>query len=59
VQEDERLAFTDDLVAELDSIDPGDTGGIRRHRHIALAAAGAVVDDRRSGLTGTDGLDGR
>jgi len=57
VQEDERLAFTDDLVAELDPVDPGDTGGIRRHRHIA--AAGAVVDDRCSGLTGTDGLDGR
>jgi hypothetical protein len=40
VQEDERLAFADDLVAELDPVDPGNTGDIRRHRHIVLAVAG-------------------
>jgi hypothetical protein len=39
VQEDEGLAFTDDLVAEFDPVYPGNTGGFRRHSHIVLTGA--------------------
>ena len=34
VQEDERLALPDDLVTELDPVDAGNAGRVRRHRHI-------------------------
>ena len=56
VQEDERLAFTDDLVAELDLVDSGNAGRIRRHRHIVLPVAGASLGPRSSSLAVTDGF---
>jgi hypothetical protein len=36
MEEDERLAFTGDLISELHPVDPGNTEGIRWHPHIDL-----------------------
>jgi hypothetical protein len=53
VQEDERIAFTDDLVAELYLVDSRNAGCIRRRRHIVLPVAGApwssVLESRGDG----------
>src|SRR5439155_10640490 len=38
VQEEERLTFTEHLVAELDPVDLGNLGSIHRHRPLSIWA---------------------